>query len=313
MNLFKTIHLNSLTVFLLFNALLLQSQQSSIIFSKANLSIFNPAFTGVEGASLLLNSRLQWSEIDQAPRTNYLMYQMAPRKNVHLGISVINDRVFIENKTHLTLDYNYKLKIGKEKSIFLALKAGAFNNNIDIDKIPRIFNEANPLLRPVQSYLNPILGVGVSYISSNLFFGIGTPNIFNSKRFQNFYDFAPTARELTQFQISGGINFFINEKLTLNPLLIYRSIGDLPDFISTNVKFLYKDKLTFGFGGSNNDNRSIFFSTKSKGGLELGYGYEFVSSNEEYIIRKPSHELFIRLYFGKIEEVEDEIELNKNE
>ena len=115
MNLFKIIHLNSLAVFLLFNTLLLQSQQSSIIFSKANLNIFNPAFTGVEGASLLLNSRLQWSGINRAPSTNYLMYQMAPRNNVHLGISFINDRVFIENKTHLTLDYNYKLKIGKEK------------------------------------------------------------------------------------------------------------------------------------------------------------------------------------------------------
>ena len=159
---------------------------------------------------------------------------------------------------------------------------------------------------PMQSSTN---SDGLSIIN----FGIGSPNIFNSKRFQNFYDFAPTARELTQFQISGGINFSIDEKLTLNPLLIYRTISDLPDFISANVKFLYKDKLTFGFGGSNNDNRSIFFSTKSKGGLELGYGYEFVSSNEEYIIRKPSHEIFIRLYLGKMEEIEDELELNKDE
>ena len=134
MNLFKIIHLNSLAVFLLFNTVHC-NPNNQVLFSKANLNIFNPAFTGVEGASLLLNSRLQWSGINQAPSTNYLMYQMAPRKNVH-RISFINDRVFIENKTHLTLDYNYKLKIGKEKSIFLALKAGAFNNNIDIDKIP---------------------------------------------------------------------------------------------------------------------------------------------------------------------------------
>ena len=160
-------------MFTLLFSQILKSQQSSIIFSKVNFSIYNPAFTGVEGPSLILNSRLQWIGIDQAPRTNYLLYHLAPKKNVLLGVSVINDRVFIENKTYLTLDYNYKLQIDQEKSIFLGIKAGGFYNNIDTNKIPRIFNEANPLLSAVESYFNPIIGVGFTMIAPNFFIGLG--------------------------------------------------------------------------------------------------------------------------------------------
>ncbi len=102
------------------------SQQSSIIFSKANLSVFNPAFTGLEGSSLILNSRLQWIGIDNAPRTNYFLYHLPAKKNVHLGISALNDRVFIENKTYLNVDYNYKLQLN-EKTNYQNDWAGTFD------------------------------------------------------------------------------------------------------------------------------------------------------------------------------------------
>ena len=101
LNTYHKIFLFQLLLILLFSQVL-KSQQSSIIFSKVNFSIYNPAFTGVEGASLIINSRLQWTGIDQAPRTNYLLYHLPQRKNVLLGVSAINDRVFIENTTYLT-------------------------------------------------------------------------------------------------------------------------------------------------------------------------------------------------------------------
>ena len=110
LNLVNRISLRLILFILPYNLL---CQQSSIIFSKANLSVFNPAFTGLEGPSLILNSRLQWIGIDDAPRTNYFLYHLPAKKNVHLGISALNDRVFIENKTYLNVDYNYKLQLNE--------------------------------------------------------------------------------------------------------------------------------------------------------------------------------------------------------
>ena len=289
----KLIKVNILLIFL--SPLFLQSQQSSIIFSKVNFSTYNPAYTGVEGPSLILNSRLQWIGIDQAPRTNYLLYHLAQRKNVLLGISAINDRVFVENKTYLTLDYNYKLQIDEKKSIFLGIKAGGFYNNIDTNKIPRIFNEANPLLSAVESYFNPIIGVGFTMIAPIFFVGLGTPNLFNSKRFKQTGELEPSAQDLTLFHLTGGLKFTLNSKLSLNPSIIYRSISDSPNFISGNISFLYDEKFSLGTGLSNNDNLSVFFSSISKNGFQWGYGYEFLNGSAAESIKSPTHEIFLKI------------------
>ena len=289
----KLIKVNILLIFL--SPLFLQSQQSSIIFSKVNFSTYNPAYTGVEGPSLILNSRLQWIGIDQAPRTNYLLYHLAQRKNVLLGISAINDRVFVENKTYLTLDYNYKLQIDEKKSIFLGIKAGGFYNNIDTDKIPRIFNEANPLLSAVENYFNPIIGVGFTMIAPNFFIGLGTPNLFNSKRFSETEELEPSAQDLTLYHLTGGLKFNLNSKLSLNPSIIYRSISDSPNFISGNISFLYDEKFSLGTGLSNNDNLSVFFSSISKNGFQWGYGYEFLNGSAAESIKSPTHEIFLKI------------------
>lgn len=292
-----------LLLILLFSQVL-KSQQSSIIFSKVNFSIYNPAFTGVEGPSLILNSRLQWTGIDQAPRTNYLLYHLAPKKNVLLGVSAINDRVFIENKTYLTLDYNYKLQIDQKKSIFLGIKAGGFYNNIDTDKIPRIFNEANPLLSAVESYFNPIIGVGFTMIAPNFFIGLGTPNIFNSKRFKQTGELEPSAQDLTLYHLTGGLKFTLNSRLSLNPSVIYRSISDSPNFISGNISFSYDEKFTIGTGASNNDNLSVFFSSLSKNGFQWGYGYEFLNGSAVEAIKRPTHEIFLKINIDNKEDSE---------
>ena len=284
--------------------LFLQSQQSSIIFSKVNFSIYNPAYTGVEGPSIVINSRLQWTGIDQAPRTSYFLYHLAQRKNVLLGISAINDRVFIENKTYLTLDYNYKLQIDQEKSIFLGIKAGGFYNNIDTDKIPRIFNEANPLLSAVESYFSPIIGVGFTMIAPNFFVGLGTPNLFNIKRFKQTGELEPSAQDLTLYHLTGGLKFTLNSKLSLNPSIIYRAIADSPNFVSGNISFSYGDKFSVGTGGSNNDNLSVFFSSISNNGFQWGYGYEFLNGSAAEAIKSPTHEIFLKINLDKKEDSE---------
>ena len=288
-------------------------QQSSIIFSKANLSVFNPAFTGLDGPSLILNSRLQWIGIDDAPRTNYFLYHLPAKKNVHLGISALNERVFIENKTYLNVDYNYKLQLNEERSIYLAIKAGGFYNNIDTDRIPRIFNEANPLLSAVESYFNPMVGVGFTVMDPKFFIGLGTPNLFNSKRFQNNGDLEPSAQDLTLFHLTGGYTFSINDKLNLNPLIIYRALSDLPNFVSGNVSLVYQEKISVGTGLSNNDNISVFFISKNKYGFQWGYGYEFLRGSSEIAINKPTHEIFIRLSIEKKEIPEEQETSTDNE
>ena len=89
----------------------LLSQESSIIFNRYNFSVFNPAYTGIEGPAVNLNSRMQWVGVEDAPITNFLILHLPQKKNATLGLTVQNDRVYVENKTFATIDYSYKLQV----------------------------------------------------------------------------------------------------------------------------------------------------------------------------------------------------------
>ena len=84
---------------------------------------------------------------------------MPKKKNVHLGFTAQNDRVFVENKT-FTIDYNYQLQLTDDRFLYLGLKGGGFYNNIDVNGIDRIYDDFNPALSVIKSYFTPVIGVG---------------------------------------------------------------------------------------------------------------------------------------------------------
>ena len=59
-------------------------------------------------------------------------------------------------------------------------------------------------------------------------------------KFQNNGDLEPSAQDLTLFHLTGGYTFSINDKLSLNPLIVYRALSDLPNFVSGNVSLVYQ-------------------------------------------------------------------------
>jgi hypothetical protein len=106
------------------------------------------------------------------------------------------------------------------------------------------------------------------------------------------------------YHLTGGLKFTLNSRLSLNPSVIYRSISDSPNFISGNISFSYDEKFTIGTGASNNDNLSVFFSSLSKNGFQWGYGYEFLNGSAAEAIKRPTHEIFLKINIDNKEDSE---------
>ena len=269
-------------------------QEAHILFNRMNMGVYNPAFTGTNGAFISLNSRSQWSGIDDAPRTNYLIYQLPQKEKVRIGFTAQNDRVFIENKTHFTIDYNYQLQLTEEQFIYLGLKGGGFYNNIDVDRLERLYTTYNPALEPVKSYFTPILGLGVQYQAPNYFIGVGVPSLFNNKRFQDNSGWETTATDVAYFYFSGGSTFPLGDSLTLEPVLIYRAVPNSPNLFSGTIAINFNDQFSLGAGYANNDNMAFFVSSKNINGIQFGYGYEFMNRNDATAIQGGTHEFVLR-------------------
>jgi len=297
------------------------SQESSLIFNKFNLSVFNPAYVGVNGSAINLNSRVQWLGVEDAPLTNYLIIHLHEKKNASLGFTIQNDRVFVENKSQITIDYSYKLKLSNNSYVSLGLKAGGRFFNVNFNKIPRIFNDSNQSISSPGNYFSPILGAGISYISKKGFLGVSAPGLLNSIGLNQNQDWELTNRDYTYLHVSGGVYLNLSDKFSVNPSLIYRSIPRQPDLFNSIVEMDYKNRFSLGSVYTNNSTMAFFFKLKSKKGFHIGYGYEFSSASDMQAIKNSTHELMLRVDLknkknsevSKDSEIDNNIETQENE
>ena len=275
------------------------SQESSLIFNKLNLSVFNPAYTGIEGASVSLNTRAQWLGLEDAPLTNFLLIHLPSKKNVSLGFTIQNDRVFVENKSLLTFDYNYKLQLSDKSNIYLGLKLGGMFFNVDANNIPRIFNVPNQSVASLENYFSPIIGAGVTIISDKFYLGVASPGLLNNIGLDKNSEWELTTRDFSYLNLSGGLFININETIKLKPSVIYRYIPRNPNLLNSVFEIDFNDKFSLGSIYSNNDRLGAFFKVKGKKGFQLGYGYEFLVASNSYSINNSTHELMIRIDLKK--------------
>jgi type IX secretion system PorP/SprF family membrane protein len=297
------------------------SQESGLIFNKFNLSVFNPAYVGVDGSAINLNTRVQWLGIEDGPLTNYLIIHLPEKKNASLGFTVQNDRVFVENKSQVTLDYSYKLKLSNSSYLSLGLKAGGRFFNVDINNVPRIYSEANQSISEPGNYFSPILGAGVSYISKKGFLGVAVPGLLNSMALNTNQEWELTSRDYTYLHVSGGIYLNLSDKFSVNPSLIYRSNPRQPDLFNSIIETDYNDRFTLGSVYTNNSTMAFFFKLKSKKGFHIGYGYEFSSASDMQAIKNSTHELMLRIDLkskknseaNKDSEIQNNLETQENE
>lgn len=297
------------------------SQESGLIFNKFNLSVFNPAYVGVDGSAINLNTRVQWLGIEDGPMTNYLIIHLPEKKNASLGFTVQNDRVFVENKSQVTLDYSYKLQLSNDSYLSLGLKAGGRFFNIDINNVPRIYSEANQSISEPGNYFSPILGAGVSYISKKGFLGVAVPGLLNSMALNTNQEWELTSRDYTYLHVSGGIYLNLSDKFSVNPSLIYRSNPRQPDLFNSVIEMDYNDRFSLGSVYTNNNTMAFFFKLKSKKGFHIGYGYEFSTASDMEAIKNSTHELMLRIDLkskknseaNKDSEIQNNLETQENE
>ena len=139
-----------LIIILLFPWTISAQQDVYLSLYQFNMSLINPAYAGAEGRHVIsLNSRNQWSNAEDSPKTTALSYSVAGGKNVGLGISIVSDQIFIEKQTIITADFSYRLNMANDAALFLGIKAGGNSYNADPSQLRSYRPELDPVKRPL--------------------------------------------------------------------------------------------------------------------------------------------------------------------
>lgn len=256
-----------------------------------NMNIVNPAYAGSkETLSIGVLGRVQWVNIEGAPKTYTLSAHAPFGKNVGLGLSVIADNIGPVKEQNIYADFSYTLKTSEEAKLAFGLKAGFTLHNLDALSLTTINPETQSNL-DLQNKTLPNIGAGVFYYTDRFYAGLSLPNILETKHFENKNGITEASENAHYFLTSGYV-FDLSENLKFKPSTMVKASPGSPLSVDLSANFLLNDKLELGASYRLDDAISGLISFSVTKDFRIGYAYDYTTSNLGDF-NAGSHEVFL--------------------
>ena len=296
MALFNTIGMKRLLYILLLLAPILSfgQQESYYTLYRFNMNVINPAYAGALGKNVFaFTSRRQWSSMQDAPSTLAFSYSSERANNVGLGLSVVSDKVFIEQQTFAYVDFSYKLDM-ESTQLYLGLKAGGNFYNADPRELTT-YSPSDPAQQQLSRF-NPNVGAG-AFLKGELFWAsFSIPRLFNVKREND--NLAVTAKDRVHSYLGGGADLAVGSGLIVKPSVMLRKVKGLP--ITTDFTGILSWQNQFDVGISYRSSGAFsLLSVVSLGGFDIGYAYETPTVSSLSQLNLKTHEIVLRINLGQ--------------
>ncbi|MDA8612132.1 type IX secretion system membrane protein PorP/SprF [Flavobacteriaceae bacterium] len=269
-------------------------QESYYTLYRYNMNVINPAYAGALGKNVFaFTSRRQWSSMQDAPSTLAFSYSSERENNVGLGLSVVSDKVFIEQQTFAYVDFSYKLDM-ESTQLYLGLKAGGNFYNAD----PRGLTTYSPS-DPAQQQLsrfNPNVGAGALLKGEFFWASFSIPRLFNIKREND--NLAVKAKDRVHSYLGGGADLAVGGGFIVKPSVMLRKVKGLP--ITTDFTGMLSWQNQFDIGISYRSSSAFsLLSVLSVGGFDIGYAYETPTVSSLSQLNLKTHEIILRINLGQ--------------
>lgn len=291
----KQIKNSSIIVLLLIvtNTLFAQQDPTYTLY-QYNMNVINPAYAGIgDNNELNVNFRSQWINLSGSPETQSISLGIPINDKVGVGLSIVNDEVFVLNQTHVYADFSYKLQLSETSDLYFGFKAGGSFINIDLNSLGI---ENDPLFTENISRFNPNFGVGFYLKGDKYYVNLSAPSILKSKRYEKEGILVSNATDQLHVYAGAGYTFNLNDNIDLTPSLMSRFVVGAPVSLDlTATVDLYK-KVEFGASYRLDESVSLLGLFKLADWMHFGYAYE-MTTTEVADYSDGSHEIFIRFRF----------------
>ncbi len=283
----------SLAIVLLSVNRLSAQQDPNFTLYNFNMNIINPAYAGSnEFSEVNLAYRSQWAGVPNSPNTQTLSYSKPMKNNLGLGLSVVNDEVFVLQETDIAIDISYKLQLSETHLLYFGLKSGAGFTHVDLTKTGAPEND--PLFTSNKSFLTPHVGAGLYLKHEKYYLTLSTPNFLNGKRYEKQGNVPIAVINDLHVYLGGGYTFRINKNLDITPALMSRHVNGAPtSYDVSSTLDLYK-RMKFGLNYRIDETVSIYslFTTVKK--LKFGFAYDINASKITNANTKGSIEMILK-------------------
>jgi len=261
-----------------------------------NMNIINPAYAGTKDSpELNLVYRSQFLGIDDAPRTVSMAYSKNVGRNLGIGISLINDKVFILKQTDVAVDISYKIKLSEQTKLYFGLKAGGGFTNIDLT---RAYDGGDdPLFLENQDFFNPHVGAGIHVQNKNFYITVSTPNFLKGKRYEKQGNAPTVAIDNSHFYLGTGVNLSLSENLMVTPMFMMRNVEGVPNSYDMGAAFDIHKKVIIGMNYRVKEMISSYTLLNVSDKLKFGVAYDVTMSDLYLVDQRGSIEFIFKYQF----------------
>jgi type IX secretion system PorP/SprF family membrane protein len=288
-----------ISLLILFSGDLWSQQQGLISQYRQQMSLFNPAAVSVDGVSRLsLLHRRQWANNPSSPISTSLTYGFYSGKNVGLGLSIVTDKVFIEQSTFVGVDYSYKIQLDKLTTLYLGVKAGGNFYSLNTFNL-NTYNPSyiDPSLTSMSNFM-PNIGIGSYFKRGAFYLSIGIPRLLSTVKARTSNGRVTSVRDLLHVYSSVGYEFVVNsfQNIRLKPSIFTRNVVGAPTAIDFNTMVSFNNKFELGATLRSADNYAGIAQLNITDRLKFGWTYE-VNLNPKFSTVGDSLEFLILYEF----------------
>lgn len=281
-------------VFLLISSMSLKAQQEpNFTMYNFNLNIINPAYVSVKKhAEASISYRSQWTGIPNAPNTSVLSYVSPLNDNLGFGLSIVNDEIFILNKTDASIDFAYGLRMSKEYYVHFGLKASASFVNLNLAKAGA--PDRDMKFSKNESYVMPTVGAGVYLQHPKYYISLSTPNASKVNQYTLEEGAPDIVVNYLHVCFGAGYIMDITREVSITPALMTRFVSGATATYDLSATVDYMDKIKGGLNYRWDESLSVYSLFSSKKNFKFGFSYNMNVSEIAKVNTHGSLELLLR-------------------
>lgn len=288
----KKIQYTIVITLLFISSIALAQQETSISFYRQNMNFINPAYAGVDNATFgSISLRTQWAGIEDAPESQAALISTSLGNRVGFGITVINDKNFVEKQTYASFDISYKVQLNETANLYFGIKVGGNNYSVNTQGLDTYSIQVDPALVSLNTF-NPNVGVGALYKDGSFFVSVSAPRLLNSKKAESKYGYATVASASPNWYVSSGYEFTLDSTFKLIPSYMIRMRSDAP--IALDLTTVLQIDNNFEIGGMFRPNQAYgaMGTIKVNKNMLLGFAYEMGTKGNLGSLRNTNEFLF---------------------
>ena len=283
-------------VILLLSTGLSAQQDPNYTFYRYNMNIYNPAYAGSsEAAEINLGLRSQWASVQGAPESQSAIFGMPVGKNVGIGVSILNDKTFIEQQTWLAVDFSYRLQLNEMTDLYFGIKGSANSYDANTQGLITYGVGQDGTLMDYESRFTPNVGAGAYLKGTRYFLSLSVPKILSPERLQERNGNAFVGDDRLHAYLSGGYDFILGKTLDLKTMAMVRYQDSSPVSVELTGILDFGQKFELGTSYRYDESISGLFLFNISTGFKIGYAYETALQNQIDGLDNATHELFFQV------------------